>query len=108
MSSGGVSSSIWESKRQVFLGNRLFLGDSSRLGWKMTGVCEKAGVLGKKGRFLKNKLAFLGEYVPSLGEDGCMWEKMSCIWEKAGVCGRKGHCDGSQCDLEEWKAVFLR
>ena len=53
MSSGGVSSSIWESKRQVFLGNRLFLGDSSRLGWKMTGVCEKAGILGKKRPFFK-------------------------------------------------------
>ena len=106
MSSGGVSSSILVSKCQVFLSKVLFWGDSSRLGWKMTGVCEKAGIVGER-PFLKNQQEFLGDYIPSLGENGSLWEKKSCIWEKPGLSGRKGHFDGSKCDLEERQVEFL-
>ena len=75
MSSGGVSSSILESKCQVFLSKVLLRGDSSRLGWKMTGVCEKAGFFWEKGRMLKNRQEFLGECMPTLGETWSIWEK---------------------------------
>ena len=93
MSSGGVSSSIWESKRQVFLGNRLFLGDSSRLGWKMTGVCEKAGILGKKAVFLRRSWYF--------------WGNMSRLWEKSGLSWRKCHVFGRKLVYLEETAIFL-
>ena len=104
MTSGGVSRSLLESKCQVFLIKVLFRGDSSVLGWKTTCVCETAGILGP---YFEEEAEFLGEYMPSLGGNGCWWEKMSCIWEKAGVSGSKGHFDGSKCDPEEHQVVFL-
>ena len=64
-------------------------------------------VLWEKGRILKNRQEFLGECMPSLGETWSMWEKMSCIWEESGLSGRKGHFDGSKCDLEEHQVEFL-
>ena len=75
MSPGGVSSSILESKCQVLLSKVLFRGDSSILGCKMTGVCEKAGILGKKAVFGRSSRTFRGN--------------VRHLWEERGLCGRK-------------------
>ena len=75
MSSGGVSGSILERNCPVFPSKVLFWGDSSIPVWKMTGVCEKAGILGKKAAFGRISRNF--------------WGNVCHRWEKPGLCGRK-------------------
>ena len=58
-----MSSSILERKWEVLARNVLFLGDSSTLGWKMTSVGEKAGLLGKK----------MPSFEKSAGISGGLW-----------------------------------